>query len=80
MDKHPDLDATLVHAGGIDISIADFKSIQMNIPTEDKQRLDEFQKSKGKNGFEVGWLNDQVRIVIIIKCHIIKERKRFSLR
>ena len=73
LDNHADLNATLVNINGIDISVADFKTIQPNVPVDEIKRMDEHHRSKGKSGgFKVGWLNDQVRIVKIIITKLTK--------
>ena len=57
------LQEIVAEVGNIKISVADFKTIQPRVSREDQKKMCRFSKDNGGDGvFQVGWLNDQVRI------------------
>ena len=63
------LQEIVAKVGNIKISVADFKTIQPRLSREDQKKMSRFSKDNGGDGvFQVGWLNDQVRIHKRLKC------------
>ena len=52
----------VAEVNNVKISIADFKTIDSNASQKDCKKMCRFAKDNGNGNFQIGWLNDQVRL------------------